>query len=175
MNTIKKSIIAVFAVVAGISLATSCSDANEFEDAYTDNPSWVDNYTDSTLIPHPETLASTTWVRRTGLKTDAYGNDIQGFVESLNFYTADSVVVKMSEGATVGTWTDDSNTEKVPSYEYTYNESTGAIQILKRTVNDKGAVSKTAIFTGVAVSGKQQVITIVHYGDTPVQSYLVKQ
>ena len=100
---------------------------------------------------------------------------MQGFVESLNFISADSVAVKMSQGTTEGTWTDDSNTEKLPYYEYTYNSGTGSVQILKRTVNDKGAVSKTAIFSGVAVSGTKEVLTLIHYGDTPVQSYLVKQ
>ena len=48
MKTIKKSIFAVMAVVAGISLTTACSDANEFEDTDTNNKSWVSNYTDST-------------------------------------------------------------------------------------------------------------------------------
>ena len=28
---------------------------------------------------------------------------------------------------------------------------------------------------GIAVSGQQDIITLVHYGDTPVQTYLVKQ
>ena len=88
--------------------------------------------------------------------------------------SADSVAVKMSQGATQGTWVDDSNTEALPLYEYSYSTSTGRIQILQRTEN-KGTVTKKAIFIGVAVSGSQETITIVHYGDTPAQTYLVKQ
>ena len=80
----------------------------------------------------------------------------------------------MSQGTTQGTWVDDSNTERLPLYEYDYSASTGKIQILQRTVN-KGAVTKKAIFVGVAVSGTQEIITMVHYGDTPAQTYLVKQ
>ena len=169
MKTFKKSIFAAFAVVAGISLTTACSDANEYEDAYTDNPSWIENYTDSTKIAHPES------VRGTGIKQSAFGQEVQGFVESLDFVSADSVAVKMSQGTTTdGTWVDDSNTEKIPLYEYTYSATTGNIQILQRNVN-KGQVTKTAIFVGVAVNGTWDVITLIHYGDTPVQTYLVKQ
>lgn len=174
MNKFKKSIFAAFAVVAGISLTTACSDANEFEDTNTNNKSWVINYNDSMAVPHPETLTSTKWVRGTGIKQNAYGQEVQGFVESLDFVSADSVAVKMSKGTTEGTWVDDSNTEKLPLYEYSYSESTGRIQILQRTEN-KGKVTKNAIFVGVAVSGQQETITIVHYGDTPAQTYLVKQ
>ena len=153
----------------------SCSDANEYEDALTDNPSWVNGYNDSLKIAHPESLASTKWVRGTGLKKNAYGQEVQGFVESLTFVSADSVAVKMSQGATEGVWVDESNTEKLPYYEYTYSNVTGKVEIMKMSKNDKGAVTKTTIFTGVAVQGKQEVLTIAHYGDTPVQSYLVKQ
>lgn len=163
------------ALFMGAAIATSCGDANEFEDTNTDNPSWVDNYNDSLTIPHPESLANTKWVRGTGLKKNAYGEDVQGFVESLNFVSADSVAVKMSQGTTTGTWVDESNTEYLPYYEYTYSSTTGKVEILKRVEDDKGKVSKTAIFTGVAVSGKKEVLTIAHFGDTPVQSYLVKE
>lgn len=156
-------------------LLTSCDDANEYEDARTDNPSWVDGYTDTLSISHPETLAGTTWLRGSGMKTNAYGKEIQGFVERLTFASADSVSVKMSQGVTEGTWVDESNTDFLPYYEYTYSNITGKVEILKRIVDDKGKVSKSPIFTGVAVSGKQQVLTIAHYGDTPVQTYLVKQ
>lgn len=175
MKIFKKSIIAAMAVVAGISLATSCSDANEYEDALTDNPSWVDNYNDSLKIAHPETLANTKWVRGNGLKRNAYGEEVQGFVESLDFVSADSVCVKMSQGATEGTWVDESNTEATPLYEYKYNNTTGSLEILKRIVNDKGAVTKQTIFQGIAAIGKQEILTVIHYGDTPVQTYLVKQ
>lgn len=174
MNTFKKSIVAGVLSSLLVSLS-SCSDANEYEDAFTDNPSWVEGYTDTLKIAHPESLASTTWVRGSGLKTNAYGQEVQGFVESLNFVSADSVCVKMSQGTTEGTWTDESNTEKTPLYEYKYNNATGTVDILKRVVNDKGAVTKQTIFQGIAVNGKQTVMTVVHYGDSPIQTYLVKQ
>ena len=174
MNTFKKSIIGAMTLLMGVCL-TACSDANEYEDAFTNNPSWVEGYNDSLQIAHPETLANTTWVRGTGLKVNAYGEEVQGFVESLNFVSADSVSVKMSQGTTEGTWTDDSNNEKTPLYEYKYNNVTGTLDILKRVVNDKGAVTKQIIFQGIAVNGKQTVLTIAHYGDLPIQTYLVKQ
>lgn len=175
MNTFKKSVFIALAAVAGFGLTTACSDANEYEDFDANNPSWVDGYNDSLKIAHPETLAATKWVRGTGLKVNAYGDDVQGFVESVNFVSADSVVVKMSQGTTEGTWVDDSNTEKLPYYEYTYSNVTGKVEILKLTKNDKGAITKNAIFTGVAVSGSREVMTLVHYGDVPLQTYLVKQ
>ena len=43
------------------------------------------------------------------------------------------------------------------------------------TKDDKGKVSKTTIFSGVATSEKKEVITIAHFGDTPLQTYLVKE
>ena len=168
MNTIKKSIFAVFAVVAGLSLTTACSDANEYENANTNNPAWSGS--------HPEELTGTKWVRGSGIKYNAYGQEVQGFVESLDFVKADSVAVKMSEGITSGTWKDDSNTEGTPYYEYKYSNVTGTVEILKESKNDKGAVTKTTIFTGVAVtSGTKEIITLSHFGDIPVQTYLVKQ
>lgn len=170
-----KSIFAAVAVAVGIGLTASCSEANEYEDAQTDNPSWVDNYNDTLDIAHPETLEGTQWVRATGMKKNAFGEEVQGYVESLNFVTADSVSVKMSEGATQGTWVDESNTEKLPYYEYTYAETTGRFEILKNVRDDKGNVSKSAVFVGIATTGKQEIITIAHFGDTPVQTYLVKQ
>ena len=175
MNTFKKSIIAALAVVAGISLTTACSEANEYEDASTDNPSWVNGYNDTLSIAHPETLANTKWVRAAGLKMSAFGNEVQGYVESLNFATADSVQVKMSQGTTEGTWTDESNTEKQPYYEYSYSATTGRMEIMKLVRDDKGNISKSAVFVGIATKGTKEVITIAHFGDTPVQTYLVKQ
>ena len=169
MKIIKITMMAAVALLMGVSMV-SCSDANEYGDVNTNNPSWA-----SGTVTHPESVANTKWVRGTGLKINAYGQEIQGFVESLDFVSEDSVAVKMSQGITEGTWVDDSNTEKVPYYEYVYSEVTGKVQILKRIVDDKGKVSKTEIFTGVAVSGTKQVMTVTHYGDTPVQSYLVKQ
>ena len=164
------------AVVAAAALTTAaCSDANEYEDYNADNPSWVKDYNDSLKITHPESLANTSWVRGTGLKTNAYGEEIQGFVESLDFVSEDSVAVKMSQGVTEGTWTDESNNEKTPLYEYTYSKVTGRIEILKLTKDEKGKVSKTAIFTGVATAEQKEIITIAHFGDTPLQTYLVKK
>lgn len=177
-NISKKWLVSLSFIICHLSFSltlTSCGDANEYEDAFTDNPSWVEGYTDSLQIAHPESLASTTWVRGNGVKVNAYGVEVQGFVESLSFVSADSVSVKMSQGATEGTWTDDSNTEKTPLYEYKYNNVTGTVDILKRVVNDKGAVTKQTIFQGIAVDGKQTVLTVVHYGDSPIQTYLVKQ
>lgn len=173
MKKFRISIIAVVALLIGFSM-TACSEANEYEDSNTDNPSWIKGYTDTTTISHPESLANTKWVRGVGLKKNVYGEDIQGFVESLDFVSADSVAVKMSKGATEGTWNDESNTEKLPYYEYTYSSTTGNIEILQRTEN-KGKVTKKAIFIGVAVEGTKEVITLVHYGDSPAQTYLVKE
>ncbi|MBR6194117.1 MAG: hypothetical protein IKQ58_01480 [Prevotella sp.] len=173
-KTFRNTMIAMAALLTGTAIA-SCSDANEYEDFDANNPSWVNGYNDSLKIAHPETLASTKWVRGTGLKVNAYGEDIQGFVESVNFVSADSCVVKMSQGTTEGTWIDDSNTEELPFYEYTYSNVTGKLEILKLTKNDKGAITKSAIFTGVAVSGSREMLTVVHYGDVPLQTYLVKQ
>lgn len=169
---------ALAVLTAGLAIA-SCDDANEYEDSNTANPSFVNNYNDSLKIAHPETVANTKWVRSTGLKTNAYGQEVQGFIESLDFVSADSVAVKMSPGLVpdgmATTWTDESNTEHTPYYEYTYSNITGKVEILKMTKDDKGKVSKTTIFTGIAVSEKQEVLTMVHFGDTPVQTYLVKQ
>jgi len=174
MKIFKNTMIALATLTAGWTIA-SCGDANEYEDANTDNPSWVDGYNEDLTIAHPASLAGTKWVRATGLKKNAYGEEVQGFVESLDFVKEDSVAVKMSQGATTGTWVDESNTEKVPYYEYKYSNITGTIEILKRIEDDKGKVSKSTIFTGVAVNEKQEVITMVHFGDTPVQTYLIKQ
>lgn len=167
MKTFRKPVIVLMAVAMAVGLA-SCTDANEYDDANTDNPSWSD-------ASHPESLANTKYVRTSGIKTNAYGEDVQGFVESLTFVSADSVSVKMSEGATQGEWTDESNTDRVPLYEYTYNTADGKIEIKKTVKDDNGKVSKTVIFTGTALSSNRELITIVHFGDTPAQTYLVKQ
>lgn len=166
--------IAMAALLMGAAVA-SCSDANEYEDTNTANPAWVKGYTDSLKIAHPETITGTRWVRASGLKNNAYGQEVQGFVESVNFVSADSVAVKMSQGVTEGTWVDESNTAHLPFYEYTYSNVTGKVEILKQTKNDKGAITKSAIFTGIVVSGDREVLTLAHFGDTPVQTYLVKQ
>ena len=166
--------IAMAALLMGVAVA-SCSDANEYEDTNTANPTWVKGYTDSLKIAHPETVAGTRWVRASGLKTNAFGQEVQGFVESVSFVSADSASVKMSKGVTEGTWVDESNNDALPYYEYTYSNITGKVEILKQTKNDKGAITKSAIFTGIVVSGDREVLTLAHFGDTPVQTYLVKQ
>ncbi|MCQ2221000.1 MAG: hypothetical protein MJZ12_06375 [Prevotella sp.] len=174
MKTLKIFALAVATVLAGVSLG-SCSDACEYLDENTSNPSWVQNYNDSTKVPHPETLAGTNWVRQSGMKVNAFGQDVQGFVESIKFVSADSCIVKMSEGSTKGTWVDESNTTDVPKYSYEYSEKTGAFNIKKSEKDDKGKVSLKDILVGVAVSGSRDIITVAHFGDNPVQSYLVKQ
>ncbi|MCR5395238.1 MAG: hypothetical protein K6E86_07585 [Bacteroidales bacterium] len=160
---------------ASATMWTACDDACEYLDTDTSNPSWVQGYEEGDEVSHPESMANTVWTRGSGLKYNAYGEEVQGFVESMNFFCADSVIVVMSEGCTSGTWTDESNTEKVPCYEYTYSVATGTVQVLKSSKDDSGKVSKSVIFTGVATQGKKEVLTVCHFGDTPVQSYLVKQ
>lgn len=158
---------ALFAMIAVGMGYVACSDECDYLHTNTSNPSYTEE--------HPEALTNTKWVRGNGMKYNAFGEEIQGFVESMDFFCADSVIVKMSEGCTAGTWVDDSNTESTPCYEYTYSASSGTVKVLKRVTNEKGAVSKTEIFTAVANIGKKNVMTVVHYGDTPVQSYLVKE
>ena len=169
------SVAPICSLFISAALLTACSDANDFEDTATNNPSWVEGYTDSLAIAHPESLSGTNWVRATGLKVNAYGEEVQGFVESLNFATADSVQVKMSQGTTKGTWTDESNNERQPYYEYSYSATTGRVEIMKLVRDDKGNISKSAVFVGIATAGTQEVITIAHFGDTPVQTYLVRR
>jgi hypothetical protein len=166
MKIFRLSVFAAAALLMGISM-TSCTDANDYKDSYTDNPAFGLN--------HPETLVGSKYVRASDVKYNVYGEEIQGFVESLDFVKEDSVAVKMSQGTTEGVWTDESNTEKVPLYEYVYNNADGSFTIKKRVVDDKGKVSKTDIFMGTATSDSWEMITIVHYGDTPIQTYLVKQ
>lgn len=176
MKVFKKSFLAI-AVVLVSSCFVACSDANEYEDANTQNPSWAGQYNESMTIPHPESVANTFWVRGTGLKVNAYGEEVQGYVESLDFVDDSYVVVKMSEGVipasikSTATWVDESNTDAIPQYEYTYSSTTGKIEILKNVIDDKGKISKVPIFTAVAVNN---TMTIAHFGDTPVQTYLVK-
>ena len=97
MKAFKKSCFAVAALVFGFCFA-ACEDANEFEDANTSNPAWAGKYNDSIKITHPESMANTYWVRGTGMKFNSYGEEIQGYVESLDFVDETYVVVKMSEG-----------------------------------------------------------------------------
>ena len=181
MKAFYQSVLALVALLFGTAVV-SCNDANEYEDTMASNPSWVENYNDSLQIAHPESLSGTQWQRGSGLKTNVYGDEVQGFVESLDFYCADSVIVKMSAPAipatmdkSVITWVDDSNTASTPSYEYTYSNVTGKVDILKVTKDEKGKVSKSTVFTAIVTSGTKEVLTICHYGDTPVQTYLVRK
>jgi hypothetical protein len=168
MKIFRMTMIAAMALLFGAGLVSSCSDANEYEDSRTDNPTWG-------TAGHPESLANTSWVRAKDMKRNAFGEQVQGFVESLNFVTADSVSVKMSQGTTAGTWTDESNNERTPFYEYTYSATTGRVEILKLVMDEKKNISKSAVFVGIATTGSKDVLTVVHYGDTPVQTYLVRQ
>ena len=93
MNKFRLSIITVVTSLLGLGMV-SCSKANEYEDTNTDNPSWVDNYSNSQEVSHHDALTGTKWVRASGVKKNAYGEEVQGFVESLDFVKADSVIVK---------------------------------------------------------------------------------
>lgn len=178
MKLFNKSICGVvlaFGLMAGF--CSSCEDACEYDDFNASNPSWVNGYNDSLEIAHPDSLAQQTWVRGEGIKYNAYGEEIQGYVESMDFITKDSVIVKMSQGTTEGTMgVDDSNTPKNPRYEYTYSNVTGVLEVLNEVEDDKGNKSKVPIFTGVAVCGSAHgdMLTVVHFGDTPAQTYLVR-
>lgn len=181
MKTLKIFALAALTLLAGVTLG-SCSDACDYLDTETDNPSWVPNYNDSTKVPHPAALTGTTWVRQSGLKTNAFGEDVQGFVESIQFVKEDSCVVKMSEpqfpahfNSSNITWVDESNTEATPLYFYAYSDVTGAFTVKKTVIDDKNKVSLVDILSGVAVSGSRNVITVAHFGDTPTQSYLVQK
>jgi hypothetical protein len=168
MKLFDKSILAAAALLLTMGFV-ACNDANEFEDVRTDNPAWG--------TTHPDSLAQQVWVRGEGIKFNAYGEEVQGFVERMEFVTKDSVVVTMSEGKTAGIMgADDSNTRENP-YEYEYTNETGDLKVLKLVKDDKGNISKVAIFVGVAVSGTKHgdMLTVVHYGDTPAQTYLVRK
>lgn len=157
-------------VVAALAMTTvACSDECEYLDTNTDNPSFGEN--------HPAALTGTNWSRGNGMKVNAFGEEVQGFVESMDFYRADSVTVKMSEGCTSGTWTDDSNTAKLPNYKYTYSATTGTVRVSKSVKDSKNKVTDVELFAGVvdSISSNRCIMTIVHYGDTPSQTYLVKQ
>lgn len=180
MKAFKKSIFALATVLAGTCL-TACNDANEYEDAITDNPSWAGRYNDSLKIAHPESVADSYWVRGTGLKVNANGEEIQGYVESLDFIDDTYVVVRMSQGQIPESIkesavmpVDDSNSDAYPKYEYTYSPITGAIDILKEVKDDRNRVSKVVLFSAVAVGGEKDIITVAHYGDIPVQTYMVR-
>jgi len=176
MKTFKNKALALATAIFAVAGLAACADANEYKDAYTANPSWIsETWTDSTAVSHPESLTGTTWVRGTGLKYNAFGQDVQGYVQYLDFET-DTVTVTMNEPdgiASLGfdvTWVDETGT-----YEYTYSNVTGKVDILKTVVDEKGKVSKSTIFSGIVVIGTKTVMTISHFGDTPTQTYLVQQ
>lgn len=170
-----------FVAIAAFSLTLgfmACEDACEYEDFDANNPSWVKGYNDSLEIAHPDSLAGQNWVRGEGIKYNAYGDEIQGFVASMDFITKDSVIVKMSQGKTEGEMgVDDSNTPENPRYEYTYSNVTGVLNVLNEVEDEKGNKSKVSLFTGVAVQGTPygDMLTVVHFGDTPAQTYLVRK
>ncbi len=171
-NMTMKRIYQYFSVCVLAALAittTACSDECDYLDTNTSNPSFGENY--------PASLTGTKWVRGNGMKYNVFGEEIQGFVESMDFYLVDSVIVKMSEGCTAGTWTDDSNTAKLPTYKYSYSPTTGAVKVSKSVKDDKGKVSDVELFAASvdSISAQKFVMTVVHYGDTPAQTYLVKQ
>lgn len=173
MKLFDKTILAGAAMLTLALGFTACEDANEYEDAWTNNPSWAN----SGEVAHPESLGGTIWLRGRGIKFNAYGEEIQGFVESLEFVADNAVVVKMSQGKTEGTMgADETNTADNP-YECEYVKETGSLKIKKEYVDDKGNHSKKTIFEGVVVSGTKygDMITLAHYGDTPVQTYLVRK
>ena len=163
MKTFKNITMAAVSLLMGISF-TACSDATEYKDAKTNNPSFGNS--------HPESVVNTKWVRGSGIKFNAEGKEIQGFVESMEFISEAEVVVKMSQGVTEGTWLDESNTEAMPTYKYTYSNTTGNIEIKKTVKDDKGKVSDVEVFRAVV---SDNILTIAHYGDVPLQTYLVKQ
>ncbi len=177
MKAFKKIVPAIAAVLLS-SCFMACSDANEYEDFNDKNwSSQETQYNDSAKYTHPESLTGTYWVRGTGFKFNAYGEEIQGYVESIDFVDDTYVVVRMSKGIlpesikNTAVWVDDSNTDKLPQYEYKYAANSGSVEILKEIVDEKGKVSKVAIFTAVAVG---ETVVVSHYGDTPSQTYMVR-
>jgi len=183
MKIFKKSVLAILAVSLAATF-TACSDANEYGDANTSNPSWG--------INHPASISGSVWNRTAGLKKNAYGQDVMGYVASVDFYMADSCIVAMSDkdanGKTINTdangnaifptsvWVDDSNNESLPRYNYEYNETSGALSIFKVTYDSKNKATKTVVFTGVvSESNGKTVMTIFHASDTPSQTYLTKK
>ena len=78
MSAMKKNnIFLCLASALALTFATACSDACEYLDTDTDNPSFVKGYEEGSEVGHPESLASTKWVRGNGLKYNAYGEEIK--------------------------------------------------------------------------------------------------
>ena len=163
MKTFRNITMAAVSLLMGISF-TACSDANEYKDANTTNPSFSNS--------HPESVANTKWVRGSGIKFNSKGQEIQGFVESMDFISETEVVVKMSQGVTESsTWLDESNTEALPAYLYEYSSTTGTLVVNKR-ITENNKTYDVEVFRGVVTDN---ILTIAHYGDVPLQTYLVKQ
>lgn len=176
MKLFNKSFLAGATLLLAVGLV-ACEDACEYDDSKTDNPSWVNGYTDSLQIAHPDSLAGQVWVRGEGIKFNAYGEEVQGYVESMEFFSKDSMFVTMSKGVTAGTMgVDHSNTRENP-YKYEYVKETGNLNVVQTVIDDKGRRSEVTIFSGIAVSDTKfgDMLTVVHYGDTPAQTYLVRK
>lgn len=175
MKLFKKLIPAGAAALLAVGFA-ACEDACDYDDVRTDNPSWVKDYTDTLTIAHPDSLTGWVWVRGEGIKYNAYGEEIQGYVESIEFFSKDSCIVTQSQGTTAGTMgADDTNTRENP-YKYYYTNVTGTLNIVKTVTNDKGILSEVTLISGTAVSGTKygDLLTVCHFGDTPAQTYLVR-
>ncbi len=172
MKLFNKSLMMGATLLLAVGFA-ACEDACDYDDAYTDNPSWSNGQE----LAHPDSLTGQVWVRGEGIKFNAYGEEVQGYVESMNFFSADSMFVTMSKGTTSGTMgVDHSNTRENP-YKYEYVKETGSLNVVQTVIDDKGRRSEVTIFSGVAVTGTKfgDMLTVAHYGDTPVQTYLVRE
>lgn len=169
MKAIKKSIIAIAAVALAV-CSTACTDACDYLDNDTNNPSFGKN--------HPESITGSVW-NRAALKKNADGQTVMGYVEKLDFFKEDSVNVVMSDTLANGskinvgadgkslfstaTWKNES-----AGYKYEYNHDSGALDIFE--VDKKG--SRTTKFSAVVTA---DVIVISHTTDVPSQTYLKKE
>ncbi len=174
-----KNIVPAFLALLATTAFVACNDANEYEDTNTDPYSAVTGYNDSLTIEHPSTLSGTTWLRASGLNVNAYGEDVQGYIESVQFIDETYCVVVMSEPdnpssiSNSATWLDESNTDDDPNYEYNYSSANGSVDIYSYVEDSKGNISRTNIMSGSVVIGNQTVLSIAHFGDTPQTSYLL--
>ncbi len=175
---ILKNIVPAFLALLATTAFVACNDANEYEDTNTDPYSAVTNYNDSLTIAHPETLSGTTWQRTNGINVNVYGENVQGYIESVQFIDDTYCVVTMSEPEDIpssisnsATWLDETTTEDAP-YEYAYSNVTGSVDIYSYVEDSKGNKSRTNIISGVAVNGNQTILSLSHFGDVPQTSYL---
>lgn len=169
MKAIKKSIIAIAAVALAV-CSTACTDACDYLDNNTNNPSFGTD--------HPEAVAGSVW-NRADLKKNADGQSIMGYIEKLDFFKEDSVDVIMSDTLSNGskinvgsdgkslfstaTWKNES-----AKYKYEYNSDSGTLTIFE--VDKKG--SRTVKFNAVVTTG---AIVVSHTTDVPSQTYLTKE